>query len=141
MDSIEGAPAEGANRYESLTGAGGQPHRLHQAEVEEAQGEAARHVGQVLLPQQYPGHAHQEGPEHQQDAEWHSQHQVGQQELGDHGRPAGVRGGEGVHVHGHVVQEARRHLPGAFALHQLLDTSHGHDVKDEGCQREREKRG
>lgn len=60
---------------------------------------------------------------------------MGQQELGDHGSPAGVSGGEGINVHGDVVQEAGGHLPGSPALHQSLDSSYSHDVQYESCQR------
>lgn len=136
--SEKGAPAERANGNKSLTGAWREPHRFHQAEVEQAQRKATHHVSQVVSSQQHPGHAHQESPQHQQDAERHSQDQVGQQELGDHNGAAGVSGGEGVDVHGDAVQEAWRHLPGSPALHQSLDSSHSHDVKKEGCDWERQ---
>lgn len=131
--SEKGAPAECAYGNESLAGAGREPHRLHQAEVEHAERKAAHHVGEVVLPQQHPWQAHQEGPQHQQDPERHSQDQVGQQELGDHGGAAGVSRREGVNVHGDAVQQARGHLPGSSALHQPLDSSHGQDVQKEGC--------
>lgn len=101
--------------------------------MEQAQCKATHHVSEVVFPQQHPGHAHQEGPQHQQDAQRHSQDQVGQQELGDHGGPAGVSSREGVDVHGHAVQEPRRHLPGSSALHQPLDSGHSHDINKEGC--------
>lgn len=97
--------------------------------MQQAQGEAAHHVGQVVSTQQHPGHAHQEGPEHQQDAKRDGQDQVGKQELGYHGGATGMGRREGVHVHGTVVQEARSHLPGSFAFDQLPDTGHSHDVK------------
>ena len=97
--------------------------------MEEAQHKAAHHVSQVVLAQHHAGHARQEGPEHQQDAQRHGQHQVGQQELGHHGGAAGVRGRERVHVHGHVVQEAGGHLPGAPPLHQPLDPRDGQHVQ------------
>lgn len=41
---------------------------------------------------------------------------------------------EGVDVQGDAVQEAWRHLPGSSALHQSLDSSNSHDIKDEGCE-------
>lgn len=132
--SEKGAPAQCAYINKRLAGVRREPHRLHQAEVEHAQCKATDHVGQVLFAQQHPWQAHQEGPQHQQDAQRHRQDQVGQQELGDHGSPAGMSGGEGINVHGDVVQEAGRHLPGSPALHQSLDTSYGHDVHDESCQ-------
>lgn len=57
------SPAQRADGDERLAGGRVQPHRLHQAEVQEAKCKAATYVWQVVFPQQHPGHAHQEGPQ------------------------------------------------------------------------------
>lgn len=64
-------PAQRADGDEGLAGGRVQPHRLHQTEEQEAQSEAAAHVRQVVFSQQHPGHAHQEGPQVEQDPQGH----------------------------------------------------------------------
>lgn len=78
------------------------------------------------------GKAHAEGPEDQQDAERDGQDQVVEEELGEHGHPAGVPGRKGVGVHGQVVQQARVDVVRALPLGQLLQTCHNHDVQQQG---------
>lgn len=79
------------------------------------------------------GQAHAEGPEDQQDAERDGQDQVVEEELGEHGHPAGVPGGKGVGVHGQVVQQARADVVRTLPLGQLLQTCHNHDIQEQGC--------
>lgn len=86
----------------------------------------------MVPPDHHAGQAHTEGPEHQQDAQRDGQDQVVEEELGEHGHPAGVPGGEGVGVHGQVVQQARVDVVGALPLGQLLQTCHNHDVQEQG---------
>lgn len=66
-------PAQRPDGDDGLAGGRVQPHRLHQAEVQEAQSKAAAHVRQVVFTQQHPGHAHQEGPQVEQDPQGHLQ--------------------------------------------------------------------
>ena len=113
---------------EHLAGVGGHPHQLNQAELEVADGEAGEDIGDVVAADHDPRQPHAQGPEHQQDAQRYSQHQVAQEELGHHGRAAGVPGGEGIHVHGEVVQEAGARLERATPLDELLHAGHRHDV-------------
>lgn len=80
------------------------------------------------------GEAHAEGPNDQQDAEGDGQHQVVEEEFGEHGCPAGVPSRERVGVHGQVVQHAGAHVVRALALGQLLQARHDHDVQQEGCE-------
>lgn len=133
-------PAERADGNESLTGAGRQPHRLHQAEVEHAQRETAHHISEVVFSQQHPRHAHQEGPEHQQDAERDGQDQVRQEEFRNHSCSAGVSRGERVDVHGDRVQKAWSHFPGSSAFDQSLESSYGHDIQEKSCHKNRTKK-
>lgn len=130
---VKGTPAECAYGNKSLAGVWWEPHCLHQAKVEHAQCKAAHHIGEVVFPQQHPGHAHQKSPKHQQNSERHSQDQMGKQEFGDHRCSAGMSSREGVDVHGDTVQKAGSHLPGSSALHQSLNSGHSHDINDEGC--------
>lgn len=132
---MDGAPAEGPDGDERLTGTGRQPHRLHQSEVKEAQSKAARHVGQVVLTKQDPGQAHQDGPQHQQDPQRDGQHQMGQEELGHHGRSACVRRRERVRVQSHAVQKAGTDVPWSFAPDQFLNACHSQDVKNQRWKR------
>lgn len=71
------SPAQRPDGDEGLTGGRVQPDRLHQTEVEEAQSEPAAHVRQVVLTQQDPGHAHQEGPQVEQDPQGDLQDESG----------------------------------------------------------------
>lgn len=79
------------------------------------------------------GKAHAERPEDQQDAQGDGQHQVVEEEFGEHGHPAGVASGKGVRVHGQVVQEAGVDVVRALPLGQLLQTCHDHDIQEQGC--------
>lgn len=81
------------------------------------------------------GKAHAEGPEDQQDPERDGQDQVVEEELGEHGRSAGVPSWERVGVHGQVVQQAGGDVVRALPLGQLLQTGHNHDVQEQGYKR------
>lgn len=78
------------------------------------------------------GKAHAEGPEDQQDPERDGQDQVVEEELGEHGRSAGVPSWKCIGIHGQVVQQARGDVVRALPLSQLLQTSHNHDVQKQG---------
>lgn len=121
---MDGAPAEGPDGDECLTGSRRQPHRLHQTKVKEAQSEATHHVCQVVLAQQNAGQAHQDGPQHKQDPQRDGQYQMGQEELGHHGRSAGVCSREWVRIQSHAVQKAGTYVPWSFAPDQFLNPGH-----------------
>lgn len=65
------SPAQSADGDEGLTGSRVQPNGLHQTEVQEAESESTADVRQVMFTQQHPGHAHQEGPQVEQDPQGH----------------------------------------------------------------------
>lgn len=64
------------------------------------------------------------------------QHQVVQQELGNHDGPARMGRRERIRIHGNVVQKARRKIPWSSAFDQLLHPSDCHQIQDQSCRRE-----
>lgn len=66
---------------------------------------------------------------------------MAEEELGDHGGPAGVPSGESVDMHGQIVQDTGADVIRPLPLHHLLDAGDKEDVQEQGCSRRDGKEG